>query len=87
MDSIWVELFPAKLEMVREETGAMFTLRQLKNKLGKLTESAEARIRALSFEELQQLSDDLLNFNSRSDLTAWLRRHAQQKKNTKAATH
>ena len=87
MNSIRIDLFPAKLEMVREETGAMFMLRQLKRKLGTISETAEARIRKLSLEELQQLSDDLLNFNSRSDLTAWLRRHAQQKKNTKAATH
>ena len=91
MDSIWVELFPAKLEMVAEEveqkTGAMFTLHQLKQKLGKISETAEVSIRELDFAELQQLSGDLLNFNSRSDLTAWLRRHASKKKNTKAATH
>ncbi|NOT59774.1 MAG: DUF4351 domain-containing protein [Acidobacteria bacterium] len=88
MDSIWIELFPAKLEMVAEEveqkTGAMLTLRQLKQKLGKLTESAEARIRELSFAELQQLSDDLLKFETRSDLTAWLHRHAPKKKSASA---
>ncbi len=87
MDSIWIELFPAKLEMVREETGAMFTLNQLKRKLGRVSESAEARIRKLEFAELQQLSGDLLNFKTRSDLTAWLRRHAPKKKSTKAKAH
>jgi hypothetical protein len=87
MDSIWVELIPAKLRLVEQQTRATVALDQLKQKLGTISETAEARIRELSFAELQQLSGDLLDFNSRSDLTAWLRRHAPKKKSTKAATH
>jgi hypothetical protein len=87
METIRIDLFPAKLEMVREETGAMFTLHQLKQKIGTISKTTEARIRELEIPELLQLSTDLLNFNSRSDLTAWLRRHAPKKKAAKAATH
>ena len=84
MDSIWVELIPAKLRLVERQTRATVALDQLKQKLGTISDAAEVRIRELSFAELQQLSSDLLNFNTRSDLTAWLRRHAPKKKTASA---
>ncbi len=88
MDSVWAKFIPAKLELVAEQveqkTGAMFTLHMLKLKLGTISDTAEARIRELSFAELQQLGGDLLNFKTRSDLTAWLRHHAPKKKTASA---
>ena len=87
MTSMFAEVFPEAHAKFQQEGGARLALYQLQKKLGGISENAETRIRALSFEELQQLSGDLLNFNSRSDLTAWLRRHAPKKKSTKANAH
>jgi hypothetical protein len=63
------------LQQGRREEALAFVLRLLKRSLGNLSARAEARIRKLSLEQLEQLGEDLLNFKQASDLTTWLREH------------
>jgi predicted transposase YdaD len=50
-------------------------LRQLRKRLGKVDLSAEAQVETLSAEDLEQLGEALLDFNSPADLDAWLQAH------------
>ncbi len=50
-------------------------LRLLKRKLGNLPVQLEGKIRNLSFNTLENLAEDLLDFNSVSDLIQWLDRN------------
>jgi hypothetical protein len=61
----------------RQEGSAGILLRQLQRRFGPLDEATEAHIRALSLEQLEELSDALLDFASLSDLEAWLQQHPQ----------
>ncbi len=40
-----------------------------------LDEAAQTHIRALPLEQLEDLSDALLDFSALADLTAWLQQH------------
>jgi hypothetical protein len=55
--------------------GAAITLRQLLRRFGPLEEAVQAHICALPFEQLEELSEALLDFTALSDLEAWLRQH------------
>lgn len=57
----------------RQEEAVALTLRQLRRRLGELSARTEARIRKLSVLELEQLGEDLLDFERAADLSAWLR--------------
>lgn len=59
----------------RREEALAFVLRLLTRCLGSLSARAQARLRKLSLEQLEQLGEDLLNFKQASDLTTWLREH------------
>lgn len=50
-------------------------LRQLQRRLGPLDEASQAHIRALPLEQLEELSDALLDFNTPADLALWLQQH------------
>jgi hypothetical protein len=50
-------------------------LRQLNKKLGEVPIELQEQIRSFSIAELETLFDDLLDFNSTSDLVAWLSAH------------
>ncbi|HMV49616.1 MAG TPA: DUF4351 domain-containing protein [Blastocatellia bacterium] len=50
-------------------------LRQLQRRVGLLDEVAQAHISALPLEQIEDLSDALLDFSAPSDLTAWLEQH------------
>jgi hypothetical protein len=50
-------------------------LRQLNKKLGEVPIELQEQIRRFSIAELETLFDDLLDFNSTSDLVAWLSAH------------
>ncbi len=56
----------------RQEGSAGFALRVLHRRFGALDEATQAHIRALSLEQLEELSDALLGFAALSDLEAWL---------------
>uniref|UniRef100_B8HZ02 DUF4351 domain-containing protein n=1 Tax=Cyanothece sp. (strain PCC 7425 / ATCC 29141) TaxID=395961 RepID=B8HZ02_CYAP4 len=47
-------------------------LRQLNRKLGSLPDPERLQIEALTTPQLETLAEDLLDFNSLSDLQAWL---------------
>jgi Domain of unknown function (DUF4351) len=48
--------------------------RQLNRRLGNIDEAISERVRSLSTEELEELSEALLDFTSVTDLTDWLSR-------------
>jgi Domain of unknown function (DUF4351) len=50
-------------------------LRQLNKKLGEVPIDLQEQIRCFSIAQLEMLFDDLLDFNSTSDLVAWLSAH------------
>lgn len=54
-------------------------IRQLHRRIGIFSASDEARIRSLTLEQLQQLSEDLLDFTSAADLNNWLTIHKTNK--------
>lgn len=57
----------------KAEGGAEILLRQLQRRFGSLEEQSQIRIRQLSLESLQALSDIVFDLKSRADLDEWLR--------------
>ena len=51
-------------------------LRRLKKRFGELNVGFENRIQALPSEKLEKLSEDLLDFASKKDLTEWLKENS-----------
>jgi predicted transposase/invertase (TIGR01784 family) len=72
----WVEqgLQQARLEDSR--TLAERALRAIQRKFGAIEEETQASVRALNFDQLADLVEALLDFNSADDLAAWLRERA-----------
>jgi predicted transposase YdaD len=68
------------LQEGRQMAGVELTLRLLQRQIGEVPARMQARIRKLSFEQLAELSEALLDFKSAKDLTAWLRTHASRSK-------
>ncbi|MDQ7785776.1 MAG: Rpn family recombination-promoting nuclease/putative transposase [Desulfomonilaceae bacterium] len=62
------------LEKGLTQGAAAVTIRLLSRKLGDLDTTVRERIRHLSFEELERLGEDLLDFRDKSALTEWLDR-------------
>jgi len=48
----------------------------LSQRLGRLPRGAQQQVRALSTEQLEALSDVLMQFGDRSELQQWLKEHA-----------
>jgi hypothetical protein len=48
-------------------------MRQLKKRFGEISATTNSKIEDLSLENLEQLGDDLLDFNSMENLENWLR--------------
>lgn len=67
------------LQQGRQEEAMSLILRQLQRRFDQLTRAAEEKIRRLSLMQLEQLGEELLDFQSRKDLTAWLRRQSAKK--------
>jgi hypothetical protein len=65
------------LEQGHQEGTRVLVLRQLRKRLGGLDEAAEARVRALPTERLEELGEALLDFSGPDDLAAWLEEHSQ----------
>ena len=63
------------LRKSRQEGTTALTLRLLHKRFGKLTDRTQARIKALSVEQLEQLGEALLDFQAPQDLTKWLKAH------------
>jgi predicted transposase YdaD len=60
------------LEEGRQEGEAAAALRQLTRRCGPLTDDTRARIQSLPLEQLEALSEALLDFQGLADLEAWL---------------
>lgn len=74
MIDTWIEQGVQQgLQQGRQEGITAFTLRLLQRRIGDLDAQTEARIRALSIEQLEQLGEALLDFTKPADLAAWLR--------------
>ncbi|MGH9836851.1 MAG: DUF4351 domain-containing protein [Blastocatellia bacterium] len=74
MIDVWIHEGEQKGEQKGRQEGVLaLTLRQLQIRVGALDAGTEARIRALSVEQLEQLGEALLDFNIPDDLTGWLR--------------
>ncbi len=58
----------------RQEEGATLVLRQLNRRLGEIPPSLQGQIRALPVEQLEELGEALLDFESEADLVHWLGR-------------
>jgi predicted transposase YdaD len=55
---------------------AKLALRLLNRRCGPLSEATTARIQALPLQQLELLTDALLDFSGPADLAAWLSQHA-----------
>lgn len=75
MASAWVK---EGMQKGRQEAGVELTLRQLQLQIGEVSARTQARIRKLSFDQLAELGEALLDFKSAKDLAAWLRTHARK---------
>lgn len=60
------------VERGTEQATRSLVLRQLTRKLGELPEDVRSQLNTLSVAQLELLAEALLEFNSLSDLTAWL---------------
>jgi predicted transposase YdaD len=60
----------------RQEGEATVALRQLNRRCSPLTDATSARIQALPLEQLEALTDALLDFTGPADLAAWLAEHS-----------
>ncbi len=65
----------AKEEGIQQERLGLI-LRQLTRKLGQVPPDLELRIKSLSLDILENLAEDLLDFNSTQDLVFWLNNHS-----------
>ncbi len=61
----------------RKEGEVELVLRQLNRRLGPLAASQEGSIRKLGLSRIEALSEALLDFQSRADLSRWLRRNSK----------
>ena len=60
------------LEQGRQRGEATLVLRQLNRRLGEVSASVETPIHQLSIEQLEDLGEALLDFESETDLLDWL---------------
>ncbi len=58
-----------------QQEATILIVRLLKKKVGELSPSLESQVMALPIDILENLGEDLLDFNSIDDLTNWLNNH------------
>ncbi len=72
---LWIQDQKSALEMAREQAThtaqVSLILRQIMKRLGTIDLETENRIRVLSLAQLENLGDEVLDFKTHSDLTAW----------------
>ena len=59
-----------------EEEARKVAMRLLELRLGKLSRTAQRQIERLVVEQLEALCEALLDFQTKDDLTRWLKQHA-----------
>jgi flagellar biosynthesis/type III secretory pathway protein FliH len=62
----------------RQEGESALVMRLLNRRVGPLTKRLEKRVRALPVEQLENLGEALLDFQSRAELERWLEEHTQK---------
>lgn len=62
------------IEKGRQKEAISLISRILKRRFGQLSTPVAEQIRGLAVERLEQLGEDLLDFNGEGDLVAWLSR-------------
>jgi predicted transposase YdaD len=73
----WMAEGEARGRLEGEARGeAKLALRLLNRRCGPLSEPTTARIQALPLQQLEALTDALLDFSGPADLAAWLAEHA-----------
>ena len=55
-----------------QQEATLLIMRQLKRKIGEISPELEAKVMSLPIDILENLAEDLLDFNSIDDLTNWL---------------
>lgn len=63
------------LQQGRREEASTLVVRQLNRRVGPIAEALAGRVRDLPLHVLEDLSEALLDFTSRSDLETWLAKH------------
>ena len=58
-----------------QQEATLLIMRQLKRKIGEISPELEAKVMSLPIDILENLGEDLLDFNSIDDLTNWLNNH------------
>ena len=66
------------LQQGRQEVAETIALRLLKRRLGMAENEARKHLGQLSVPQMEQLSEDLLDFRAIDDLIAWLEQHTRQ---------
>ncbi len=62
------------IEIGKQQEALLLVSRQLNRRLGSIEDTLIDRVRSLSVEDLEALSEALLDFTSVADLTNWLSR-------------
>ena len=68
----------------RAEEAMLIALRQLRIKVGEPSKSQQTRIGRLTVEQLEELSEALLDFTTSGELDAWLAANAKQRRTKRA---
>jgi predicted transposase YdaD len=71
-----MEIVTSWMEEGLQKGQRVLVLRQLRKRLGGLDEATEARIEAMSTEQLEELGEALLDFSGPDDLAGWLDAHS-----------
>jgi predicted transposase YdaD len=58
-------------EQGQEQTKRLI-LKQLRRRIGEVSDTQQARLESLSFEQIEALAEALLDFESEADLVRWL---------------
>ena len=66
------------IEQGKQAEALSLVLRMLPKRLGSLEPHIEGRVATLSVEQLEELAEALLDFNSSSDFAVWLERSKSQ---------
>ncbi len=65
-------------EELKQETTLEVVMRQLRRRLGNLSQQLQDRISQLSIKQLENLAEALLDFSTEGDLVAWLQDNLTQ---------
>jgi hypothetical protein len=74
--SVYQDIFQKGIKIGVQEGMQNIIIRLLVRRCGKLSLNLHKQIKSLSLKQLEQLSEDLLDFKTKNDLTVWLNKNA-----------